>query len=804
MLHLSVKHALTQLTRLAQRRPQETHLIEKALAGRLEQHADPAIAVAIEYGDPIGQVVAKGLREKPDSILANRIYDSIPDETVALRELDAEAARQCLEAARQETPENRPAVAVWAGNYGIRLARLGCLEQSLALLSEALDLYRSLLDIDALAALGVARTLNDIATTYQRLGHRRMAAEAAREAVRIYQPLAKKWPDRFERALEVALQNLGTACNEAGDYQEALSTANNILSFCEEQKNLSGGTAAAAMIAQSNALSGIGLIRDAAASAEKAVQTIRDLDEAHEDAFRPTLLLAFGTFANRLAELGEIDRALDIAAEALEVARALASARPGAFAANLAMSLHDYSLRLSDAGRPADALVAIEEALVLRRSSPLAPLADIRGDLALFENTYSNRLSQMNRTDEGIAAAKRSAQLYRDLAAELPGRYAPELGTSLTNLANRYREIGLRDDAVAVAREACSVLERLVNGSDGSAQRPKLALALANFSSMMLDSRRYKEALVAAQSSLGLFKQLTDEFPKKFAPQHAWALMNLAGALEPIDAPKALETARKSLQEFRALEKPLDPQVAPIFVTALSNQAAREIERDRPELGLALADEGIAIMRVAQTKGLRNGDEALALALGNRSQSLEALGRLEDADTSALEQINIYRTLHQLRPDAYDFRLSQALNNYGNLLSKMGRLNEAVAISEESAEIRRNLVLRFPRRFERNLATTLVNLANRYSDLAEKTSTEALGQEKQKLRQSAVTIGSEASNLFHEINESGNLIAESELAFSLRNLAIHCKRVGRLEEAIRSARWRRDLCWNLMARSPVG
>ena len=57
-------HPLTVLTRLAARRPDQVQLLAKALAGRLEDLAEPAIDVAIETGDPIGQVMAKVIQEE--------------------------------------------------------------------------------------------------------------------------------------------------------------------------------------------------------------------------------------------------------------------------------------------------------------------------------------------------------------------------------------------------------------------------------------------------------------------------------------------------------------------------------------------------------------------------------------------------------------------------------------------------------------------------------------------------------------------------------------------------------------------
>lgn len=50
--------ALTVLTRLAGRRPEEERWLERAFEGHVEELAEPALAVAVEVGDPVGRVLA--------------------------------------------------------------------------------------------------------------------------------------------------------------------------------------------------------------------------------------------------------------------------------------------------------------------------------------------------------------------------------------------------------------------------------------------------------------------------------------------------------------------------------------------------------------------------------------------------------------------------------------------------------------------------------------------------------------------------------------------------------------------------
>src|SRR4051812_29588544 len=101
-LALDQRHGLTLLTRLAQRRPEETHLLRRALAPRLDALLPAALAVAMDTGDPIGKVLADLVEAAPDTARAERIYGLVPHDTIVLREVVVVATTQ-LVAARLRT-----------------------------------------------------------------------------------------------------------------------------------------------------------------------------------------------------------------------------------------------------------------------------------------------------------------------------------------------------------------------------------------------------------------------------------------------------------------------------------------------------------------------------------------------------------------------------------------------------------------------------------------------------------------------------------------------------------------------------
>ena len=153
-LVLDHTHGLTLLTRLAQHRPGETHLLMRALAKRLDMLIPTALAVAVETGDPIGIVVADLVRAAPDGARAERVNGLLPKQTVALRELGAvvagqlvDARRRAADAAQADDVDQKVLIRDFAAalhDLSIRLGELGSREAALVESYAAVTHYRLL------------------------------------------------------------------------------------------------------------------------------------------------------------------------------------------------------------------------------------------------------------------------------------------------------------------------------------------------------------------------------------------------------------------------------------------------------------------------------------------------------------------------------------------------------------------------------------------------------------------------------------------------------------------------------------
>jgi hypothetical protein len=125
--------ALTQLTRLAQRRPETEKWIAEALRGRLEPLAKTALEVAVETGDPIGVVLARELVDCQSAAIVILVRDLCEEEdyssSIPLREVAQVATKRSLYLLRPgvglSDEIGAVAYAALANNAGIRAGALG-------------------------------------------------------------------------------------------------------------------------------------------------------------------------------------------------------------------------------------------------------------------------------------------------------------------------------------------------------------------------------------------------------------------------------------------------------------------------------------------------------------------------------------------------------------------------------------------------------------------------------------------------------------------------------------------------------
>ncbi|MBF0161012.1 MAG: tetratricopeptide repeat protein [Magnetococcales bacterium] len=142
--------ALTVLNRLAARRPDQTHWLERGLSDHLSiPRAEQAIRVALAGGDPIGKVLAEVIEKNPPPQVIHHIvkHQLIPIETVALLELALVVARWNHGRLKKKgAPKGFINVCEYASScslYGYKLMNAGQMEEGLNMFNEALRYWES-------------------------------------------------------------------------------------------------------------------------------------------------------------------------------------------------------------------------------------------------------------------------------------------------------------------------------------------------------------------------------------------------------------------------------------------------------------------------------------------------------------------------------------------------------------------------------------------------------------------------------------------------------------------------------------
>lgn len=261
-------HTLTHLTRIAQsRQPEEGRKWLRDLFERdLEGLASVALDVAVETGDPIGQVLAGILRRKSlTPSLLQDLHAHLPDQSLALLEVAKIVTAQLLEHYRQQP--------------GIR-------SQGRA-----------------------ANLTNDLAFRLAALGERKEALATARSAVRRFRRLARAQPRVFRPRLATALANLAENLLDCGRPKAALKAALQAEAIFVEKEELSTVQEthrAGVLLTRSRAYSDLGDHIAARKAAQQACDLLHALDQLGSGGYSHALAAAKHHLGLQQAQCGDL------------------------------------------------------------------------------------------------------------------------------------------------------------------------------------------------------------------------------------------------------------------------------------------------------------------------------------------------------------------------------------------------------------------------------------------------------------------------------------------------------------------
>lgn len=253
----------------------------------------------------IAEQMRQSLLQNRDITLAYELLKQLPDQSLALVNLAADAENlilKRLENADQQNEAIQSQSARLKIKLSVRLAALGQREDALNAAQEAVELYRQLAKLrpDAFCP-DLVGSLNNLANCHYALGQREAALNAAQEATDIRRQLCELRPDAFRPDLARNLNNLAIHLSELGQREAALNAA------------------------------------------QEAVDLYRQLADLRPDAFRPDLISSLDTLGSVYLNAEQTNAAQSCFVEGLKLMTPLLQSLPQPFAP-LSQSLQDYYL----------------------------------------------------------------------------------------------------------------------------------------------------------------------------------------------------------------------------------------------------------------------------------------------------------------------------------------------------------------------------------------------------------------------------------------------------------------------------
>ena len=201
-----------------------------------------------------------------------------------------------------------------------------------------------------------AGALNNLAVRLSALGRREPVLAAAEEAVAIRRELAAQQPDAFRPDLASSLSNLANSLSDLGRREPALAVEAAALhrELAARQPDAFRPHLARSLSNLAKRLSALGRRESALAAAEEAVAIRRELAEQQPDAFRPDLAISLSTQANCLDALSRMEDALTTSMAAVANLAPAFVQQPAAFGHWMWLMLQEYLRRCENLGRPPD------------------------------------------------------------------------------------------------------------------------------------------------------------------------------------------------------------------------------------------------------------------------------------------------------------------------------------------------------------------------------------------------------------------------------------------------------------------
>lgn len=645
--------ALTVLTRIAARCPEEASQLRRTLEKRLKRLAEPALEVALATGEPIGRVLTELLQSHGSFDVLSRIEDFCnrgeDQASVRLQQVAALVTWRLYDREHKNSlppderePSSRARLARLTLNLGIRLARLGHNGDAYECAREAVRLFARLAEEDRVQYSGAyAQSLDHLGTRLADLGRFGEAVSAGQTAVAITRTATEATSAAARPVLASFLYNLGNHLAAAGLPLEALAATGESVDHFRDLQNLgepTRGRLAGAFTSLAGQLLDLDRIDAAEQAAGSAVDCLHALDQGRPDLYRADFAKACDVHRGILQKLGRLEAAAEAAETSIRLYRDLVTIYPERFRAGLSASLNNAAALFESLGRLDEALAFCEEACAGIEQRLAAEPEVFRQHAATAAGTAGLILHRLGRYGAALERTRQAIALRRQAATE--GQLDADLARDILNLGHQLRSVGQLADALKATREAALIYDQLAVANS----RPfgyLQAVATDNLAALYLENGLLHPALASASRAV----ELASELHRRDERQYAAILASSSNQLGSI---------------LSMLERPAEAQ--PHFVRAVA--LYRELHLAKPDLEETATH--------------------LAGTLANLGTCEVSGGDLAAANEYLGEAEGLYQKLETSRPGRFLLEILSCLSARAHALDRSGQLAEALSLIEQA------------------------------------------------------------------------------------------------------------------------
>ncbi|WP_419786524.1 tetratricopeptide repeat protein [Pseudodesulfovibrio sp.] len=189
-----------------------------------------------------------------------------------------------------------------------------------------------------------ARLLNNASSHYADAGDTEKAIDAIKKAIKIYEPLAKQFPQGFKLKLATCLNNASNYYAAEGNTTKAIDVIEKAIKirehFAKQFPQSFSPELANSLNNASNRYADAGDTKKAIDAIEKAIKTYKPLAEQFPEEFSPKLATILNNASSCYAVEGDTKRAIDAIEKAIKIREHFAKQFPQRFRPALATSLY--------------------------------------------------------------------------------------------------------------------------------------------------------------------------------------------------------------------------------------------------------------------------------------------------------------------------------------------------------------------------------------------------------------------------------------------------------------------------------